>query len=134
MRSSLIQHSDLVTEHPVLETPDAGVPDSGVVVLSSTMQIRYMSGRAAELMKTVQQEAEPAFPGVLPAVIEDFGLELMKMLSTHVQDGIGFNCELRRLAGQPERPILLRGFALIKGRDLTESHVVVILQERSGRC
>jgi len=128
-------HIDQVMGSALSQATSAQIADRGIVVLSSGLQVLYMSGRAAEIVKSLQQaETGTAIPGIVPTVIEDFCMGMLQALSTQPHGSSGISCEIRRLAGHPERPILLRGFALQNERGVERSHVVIIMEERSGRC
>ena len=129
-------HSDQARASALLESAEtlsARTSGRGVVVLSSRMQVLYMSGEAAALIKSMPQaETGLALPGIIPTVIEDFCLGIFKTLQTPGSHGISH--EIRRIAGDPEQPILLRGFGLCNGLGIEKSHVVIIMEERSGQC
>lgn len=102
--------------------------------MSSDMRLRYMSGPAARLVKSVRQaEADLTIPGIVPTVIEDFCADVLKMALDSTGTGNAPR-ELRRLAGHAERPILLRGFALLSGAGNERAHVLVVLEETGGEC
>ena len=98
--------------------------------MSSDMCVRYMSEPATRLVKSVQQgEAE-----LVPSVIEDFCADVLKMAALHSTGATNVSRELRRLAGHPDRPILLRGFALLNGAGIERANVLVVLEETGGQC
>lgn len=107
----------------------------GIMVLSSKREVLYMSRRAVDLLKSIQQaEVGLAMPGVIPTVIQDFCNRILEIAVTRGLGNNGVSCEVRRVAGDPERPIILRGFALSDPLGTGRSHMVIILEERAGHC
>ena len=123
------------TESSCWSTSSAQTSDRGIVVLSSHMKILYMGGRAAELIRCMQEaETGVSIPGVMPTAIEDFCTALLRATSRQAHESHGVSLELQRLTGDARRPLLLRGFALQNRQEREKSHVVLIIEERSGSC
>ena len=128
-------HSDQIRAEALMEVAES-VPSQvsarGIVVVSSTLQVLYMSGGASDLLKSLQQaESGLALPGIMPTVVEDFSLGILKALETQTGNAV---CEITRLSCGPEQPIRLRGFGLRGGVGMERARVVIIMEERSGQC
>ncbi len=109
--------------------------DHGIVVLSFYRKIIYMSSRAAELFKSIEHaEDDFGMPTVVPTAIEGLCAEIVKVLTASAYNEHWIPREIRRHAGHPDRPILLRGFALPNQMGIDRAHMVIFLEERSGRC
>lgn len=128
-------HSDQNRAEALMEVGES-IPSQisarGVVVVSSTLQVLYMSGGASDLLKSLQQaESGLALPGLMPTVVEDFSLGVLKAMEIQTGNAV---CEVTRLSYDPERPIRLRGFGLRGGVGMESARVVIIMEERSGQC
>jgi hypothetical protein len=128
-------HVDEFPDPAILETTTTDSAGGGILVLSPTREVVYMSGRAMDLLKSIQEaEVGLAMPGVIPTVIHDFCNRILDIVATRGLGTNGISCEVRRMAGDPERPIVLRGFALSAPSSTGRSHMVIILEERGGHC
>ena len=111
---------------------------AGIVVLSSSMQLLHMNRQAAELSKKVNMSENGGTPprsaqGVLPTALTQLCSEVLKALqvSTEAKDWEQF--EVKRIAGDPKQPILLRGFGLPDKGGVQHARVVVTMEELGRR-
>lgn len=124
--------AETVMQEAAVAAPSSG---GGIIVFSSKMEVLYMSLRALDLAKSIQQaEVSVPIPGVIPTAIYDFCAKIIENVAVRGIGNTGISCEIRRMAGIPERPVVLRGFALANGAWGERSHMVIILEERSGHC
>jgi DNA-binding CsgD family transcriptional regulator len=79
---------------------------SGIVVLSASMQLLHMNHQASELSKQINASLH---------------------IRTEAKDWEQF--EIKRVAGNPEKPILLRGFGLPDRGGVQYARLVVTLEE-----
>src|SRR5437867_1215643 len=98
----------------------------GIVVLSSSMQLLHMNRQAAELSTQINKaengkEYKKIAHGVLPAALTELCAEILKVLQVRTEAKDWEQFEVKRLAGNPARPILLRGFGLPE-RGASSSH------------
>ena len=124
----------LAASAPLREVVSGAPIGRGIVVLSASLQVVYMSGEAAALIKSLQRAETGLAIGTVPSVIEEFCAGMLQASSGRAYEGNGISCELRRVAGDPEQPILLRGFVLRNVQETDKSHMVIIMEERSGSC
>ncbi len=124
-------------EHPLVDEGEA-IADQragpGIVVLSTSMQLLHMNRQAAILGRHINQ-AEKGNPdgkfatGVLPAALTELCNEIVKALHVRTEAKDWEQFEVKALAGDPNRPILLRGFGLPDRGGIQQSRIVVTMEE-----
>ena len=103
----------------------------GVIVLASSIQLRYRNQHARELCEQINQyENEKTASGVLPAAVMSLADEIRMLLRIRTEMKDWEQIQIRRVVGNPDCPILLCGFGLIDA-DLGKSRIVIVLQETS---
>ncbi|MBA3757241.1 MAG: hypothetical protein H0X02_13940, partial [Nitrosomonas sp.] len=90
---------------------------AGIVVLTSSMQLLHMNRQAAELSKLINMTENGGAPakaahGVLPSALTELCAELIKALQVRTEAKDWEQFEVKRVAGNPNQPVLLRGFGL----------------------
>jgi DNA-binding CsgD family transcriptional regulator len=104
----------------------------GLIILSTDNRLLHMNRRGWELIRHIndaQTVAETVKAGgLLPAAVTDICTEIHTLLKAQLGSKDWEQLEVRRLVGDPKRPILLRGFAL-PGPDSR----VLIVMEAMGR-
>ena len=90
---------------------------SGIVVLSASMQLLHMNRQASELSKKINAAEHgggslKSAHGVLPTALTELCGEIIKALHVRTEAKDWEQFEIKRVAGNPEQPILLRGFGL----------------------
>ena len=103
----------------------------GIVVLSASMQLLHMNRQASELAKQINVSehgggSSRAAHGVLPTALTELCGEIVK-----AKDWEQF--EIKRVAGNPEQPVLLRGFGLPDRGGVQFARLVVTLEELGRR-
>ena len=111
---------------------------AGIVVLSSSMQLLHMNRQAAELSKKVNMSENGGTPprsaqGVLPAALTQLCSEVLKALQVRTEAKDWEQFEIKRIAGDPKQPILLRGFGLPDKGGIQYARVVVTMEELGRR-
>ena len=106
----------------------------GIVVLSSTMQLLHMNRQAADLSMQINKaengkEYKKIAHGVLPAALTELCAEILKVLQVRTEAKDWEQFEVKRLAGNPARPILLRGFGLPERGGIQQSRIVITMEE-----
>lgn len=106
----------------------------GIVVLSSSMQLLHMNRQAAELSTQINKaengkEYKKIAHGVLPAALTELCTEILKVLQVRTEAKDWEQFEVKRLAGNPARPILLRGFGLPERGGIQQSRIVITMEE-----
>ena len=111
---------------------------AGIVVLSSSMQLLHMNRQAAELSKLINMAENGGAPaksaqGVLPSALTELCAEVMKALQVRTEAKDWEQFEVKRIAGNPNQPVLLRGFGLPDRGGIQYARLVVTLEELGRR-
>ena len=111
---------------------------SGIVVLSASMQLLHMNRQASELSKQINAAEHggrglKSANGVLPTALTELCGEIIKALHVRTEAKDWEQFEIKRVAGNPEKPILLRGFGLPDRGGVQYARLVVTLEELARR-
>lgn len=111
---------------------------AGIVVLSSSMQLLHMNRQAGELSKLINMTDNGGTPpraaqGVLPAALTELCSEIIKALQVRTEAKDWEQFEVKRVAGNPKQPILLRGFGLPDKGGIQHARLVVTMEELGRR-
>ena len=106
----------------------------GILVFSGLLQLLYMNREARELCARIMQ-AGSGYPatGVLPPDIAALCEEMVAALRERPDPKDWEQGQVRRVAGDPQRPVLLRGVVIPSPGELGEARVVVLLEEIGSR-
>src|ERR1041384_7148613 len=110
----------MIDSSPPLDPSDALADQrvgSGIVVLSASMQLLHMNRQATELAKKINavehgRTTTISAHGVLPTALTELCAEIIKALHIRTEAKDWEQFELKRVAGHPDQPVLLRGFGL----------------------
>jgi DNA-binding CsgD family transcriptional regulator len=107
---------------------------SGIVVLSASMQLLHMNRQASELAKKINavehgSNVTKSAHGVLPTALTELCGEIIKALHIRTEAKDWEQFELKRIAGDPNQPILLRGFGLPDRGGIQHARLVVTMEE-----
>ncbi len=104
----------------------------GILMLSTSMQLIYSDRRAWELCGGIHKSAGKATNGVLPPAVAEMCDEIIKHLHvrTDVKDWEQFR--IKRVLGDPSRPVLLCGFGLPE-QNGSKSRVLIMIEEIGRR-
>ena len=127
--NSATGHADSITEQR------AG---PGIIVLSSSLQLLHMNRQASELCKKINKvehsgDSSKHAHGVLPTALTELSSEIIKALTVRTEAKDWEQFEVKRLAGASEQPILLRGFGLPDRAGLSNSRLVITMEEVGRR-
>ena len=133
--TSMIDSSDPVDPTDTLADQRVG---SGIVVLSASMQLLHMNRQASELSKQINAAEHGgknmgSAHGVLPTALTELCGEIIKALHVRTEAKDWEQFEIKRVAGNPEKPILLRGFGLPDRGGVQYARLVVTLEELARR-
>ncbi|MEK6801451.1 MAG: LuxR C-terminal-related transcriptional regulator [Nitrospirota bacterium] len=111
---------------------------AGIVVLSSSMQLLHMNRQAAELSKLINMAENGGAPaksaqGVLPSALTELCTEVLNALQVRTEAKDWEQFEVKRIAGNPNQPVLLRGFGLPDRGGIQYARLVVTLEELGRR-
>jgi DNA-binding CsgD family transcriptional regulator len=105
----------------------------GLIVLSTDKRLLHMNQRGWELIRqindsqTVTETVKAG--GLLPTAVTEVCTEIHTLLKTQLGSKDWEQLEVRRLVGDPKRPILLRGFGLPG----TDSRVLIVMESMGRR-
>src|SRR5207237_10796471 len=107
---------------------------SGIVVLSASMQLLHMNRQASELSKQINSVEHgggnlKSAHGVLPTALTELCGEIVKALHVRTEAKDWKQFEIKRVAGNPEKPIMLRGFGLPDRGEIQYATVVITQAE-----
>jgi len=99
----------------------------GILMLTSSMQLLYRDRRSWELCAQINKhQSGKAANGVLPPAVADLCVKIMK-----AKDWEQF--QLRRIVGDPKRPILLCGLGLPDTTGSQQSRILIMMEEIGRR-
>ena len=106
----------------------------GIVVLSTSMQLLHMNRQAVDLSRKINECEKDSkdgkvASGVLPACLTELSGEIVKALHVRTEAKDWEQFEVKALAGDPDHPILLRGFGLPDRGGIEHSRIVVTMEE-----
>lgn len=107
---------------------------SGIVVLTAAMQLLHMNRQASELAKKINASeqggiAARAAHGVLPTALTELCAEIVKALHVRTEAKDWEQFEVKRIAGDPNNSVLLRGFGLPDRGGVQHARLVVTMEE-----
>lgn len=106
----------------------------GIILLTSSFQTLYVDRRAWELCTEINRwQNGKTVNGVLPTVVTELCSEVLRTFQerTHVKDWEQF--QIRRITGDPMRPVLLRGLALPDRGEIQQPRILIILEDIGRR-
>lgn len=111
---------------------------SGIVVLTAAMQLLHMNRQATELAKKINAaeqvgSAARSAHGVLPTALTELCGEIIKALHVRTEAKDWEQFELKRVTGDPDQPVLLRGFGLPDRGGVEHARLVVTMEELGRR-
>ena len=111
---------------------------SGIVVLTAAMQLLHMNRQATELAKKINAaeqtgNAARTAHGVLPTALTELCGEIIKALHVRTEAKDWEQFELKRVSGDPNQPVLLRGFGLPDRGGVEHARLVVTMEELGRR-
>ena len=116
---------------PSIEADGTNHAELGVIVLAPSIQLLYRNQQARELCEEINQyDNVNTARGVLPAAVMSLAFEIRRLLRIRPESKDWEQIQLRRVAGDPDRPVLLCGFGLIDA-DLWKSRIFIVMQETS---
>jgi DNA-binding CsgD family transcriptional regulator len=114
-----------------IEAASSNHVELGVIVLKPSNELLYRNQQARVLCEQINQyENVKAASGVLPGAVRCLAEEIRRLLRIRTESKDWEQIQLRRVVGNPDRPVQLCGFGLIDA-DLGKSRIVIALQETS---
>jgi len=105
----------------------------GILMLSPSMQLLYSDRRTWELFGRINKsQGGKATQGVLPPAVAELGAEIMKILQVRTDAKDWEQFRVKRVLGDPDRPILLCGFGLPEQHG-SKSRILITVEELGRR-
>ena len=106
----------------------------GILLLSSSMQLMYRDRRTWELCAQINKEQNGATAnGVLPTAVVELCSEIMKTLQVRTDAKDWEHFRMKRIIGDPKRPILIRGVGLPDRSGIQQARILVTMEEVGRR-
>jgi DNA-binding CsgD family transcriptional regulator len=106
----------------------------GILLLSSSMQLMYRDRRTWELCAQINKAQNgKAANGVLPPAVAELCSEIMKTLQVRTDAKDWEHFRVKRIIGDPKRPVLLRGVGLPDKTSIQQSRILITMEEVGRR-
>jgi DNA-binding CsgD family transcriptional regulator len=99
----------------------------GILILSTDTRLLHMNRRGWELIRQINDCRPLKAGGLLPAAVTEICSEIQTLLSAQLGSKDWEQLEIRRLAGDTKKPVLLRGFGL-PGSEAGNARVLVVME------
>lgn len=105
----------------------------GVLILTTGGQLQYINRRSWDLLRLINESTSTqASSGLLPIEATDICRQIHRLRRAESSTKEWEQIEIRRLAGGPEHPVLLRGFGL-PGQDGDCARVLIMMETVARR-
>lgn len=117
----------------------ANTSGEGVIILSSSCDVLYVSPRAAQLIELLMTGLTEAPPGVaLPSPLRHIGDEVRHLLQASLKHGSGLTCNVTRTFSSSGRTLFVQGLGVPHQHDgdflttlvISESPIQITLPRR----
>jgi DNA-binding CsgD family transcriptional regulator len=106
----------------------------GILLLTSSMQLLYRDRRTWELCGQINKAQNgKAANGVLPPAVAELCAEIMKTLQVRTEAKDWEHFRVKRIIGDPKRPVLLRGVGLPDRSGIQQSRILITMEEVGRR-
>jgi hypothetical protein len=105
----------------------------GILIMSGESRLLHINRRGWDLIRQMNDAQEVKVSGLLPTVVSQICTDIYHVLKLQNGSKDWEQMEVRRMAGEPNSPILLRGFGLPGGGKSPKSSRVLIIMETVGR-
>jgi len=112
------------SEHMVSEQSS-----SGILVLSRSLQLRYVNRRALELMRNIGPAMTESGLIVLPAPILQLRDQIQEILDARIEANIWESFEMGRVVSERGYRLLLRGFGHPNEVASCDSRIIILFEE-----
>lgn len=100
----------------------------GILILSTDHKLQHMNRRGWELVRQINETHAVKAVGLLPTAVTEICDEIHKLVQTQLASKDWEQLEVRRLAGDQKRPVLLRGFGLPGSGSAHYSRVLIVME------
>jgi DNA-binding CsgD family transcriptional regulator len=105
----------------------------GILILSSSSQLLYKDRRAWELCAEISNRAGGMANAALPSQVVELCNEVTKLLHIWTDAKDWEQIRIKRVIGNPDRPILLCGLGIPDRHGLQQSRILITLEEIGRR-
>jgi DNA-binding CsgD family transcriptional regulator len=105
----------------------------GILILTSSTQLLYKDRRAWELCAEISNRAGGMANAVLPTQVVELCGEVAKLLQIWTDAKDWEQIRIKRVIGNPDRPILLCGIGIPDRHGLQQSRILLTLEEIGRR-
>jgi DNA-binding CsgD family transcriptional regulator len=106
----------------------------GILLLTSSMQLLYRDRRTWELCGQINKSQNgKSANGVLPPAVAELCAEIMKTLQVRTEAKDWEHFRVKRIIGDPKRPVLLRGVGLPDRGGIQQSRILITMEEVGRR-
>jgi len=105
----------------------------GILILTSSTQVLYKDRRAWELCAEISNRSTGMANAVLPPQVVELCEEIAKLLQIWTDAKDWEQIRIKRVIGNPDRPILLCGLGIPDRHGLQQSRILVTLEEIGRR-
>ncbi len=106
----------------------------GILMLSTAMQLLYSDRRTWELCAQINHaHGGKSANGVLPPAISELCAEIIKILQVRTDAKDWEQFRVKRVLGDPKRPVLLCGFGLPDPAGAKQSRILITMEEIGRR-
>lgn len=105
----------------------------GILILTTSGHLQYINRRSWDLLRLINESTSlHASSGLLPTAVTDICRHIHNLgrAESHIKEWD--QIEVRRMAGGPEQPVLLRGFGL-PGQDGDYARVLIMMETVARR-
>jgi DNA-binding CsgD family transcriptional regulator len=116
------------------DSPSAPVSSQGILVMTTSLQLLYMNGAARTLCgHLTAHRTGLAIHGIVPTEVLELCDALVNALSAHSDLKDWDQLQLTRVTGPADHPVQLRGLGLPERGGLTDSRLIILMEEATPR-
>ncbi len=105
-------------------------PQQGILVFTPSLQLIFMNEEAIEMSGRINRVHRGlAAKGVIPDEVLNLCKDLLSIMLSLADGKPWKHLQLERVLGPSHRPIRLRAFGLLASTGITESHILILLDE-----
>lgn len=110
------------------------VVDTGILLFNSEPRLMYMDGRATSFCARINFSHTGNYAyGVFPPEVTTLSIDLATVIQSKIESNDPTPIEIRRLAGNENQAVLLRGFGLPNELDSREGRILILMEDISLR-
>jgi DNA-binding CsgD family transcriptional regulator len=128
--STTLEGISAVIPHPACME----VADIGILLFNASPRLVYMDGQARSLCARINfNQTGLAANGVFPSDVMLLSQEIADAIQARGSTNDWTPFEIRRLAGNHQEPVLLRGFGLPQKNECGDGRILIVMEDVSSR-